>query len=104
MSAQGYSFSDRDASSAAMRCDRRGSSPGCGLKADPYQIKAIDAREERIRVVVPAGSGKTQTILNRIIGRVEKGISPDRFLILTFDNSAAKAIVSKLQDQSDGLR
>ena len=87
-----------------MRCDGRGLIRRLTPKADPYQERAINAREKTIRIVAPAGSGKTQTILNRVIGRVGEGVSPDRFLILTFDNSAVKSIVSKLREQSDGSR
>ncbi len=106
MSAYRSSFIDRnyagtDGLDGAMRCDRRGLIRRSTLKADSYQMKAINAREETIRVVATPGSGKTQTILNRVIGRVGEGISPNRFLILTFDNSAVKAIVSKLREQSD---
>ncbi len=68
-------------------------------RADLYQEKVINAREETIRVLAPAGSGKTQTILNRVLKRVREGVAPGRFLIVTFDNSAVRSIVSKLREQ-----
>jgi len=65
-------------------------------KADVYQVKAINAREKTIRIVAPAGSGKTQTILNRVLKRLGEGISAEHFLILTFDKSAVRSITTKL--------
>ena len=57
--------------------------------ADSYQEKVIVAEESTIRLVAPAGSGKTQTIVNRILQRIKKGVKPSRIIALTFDNAAA---------------
>src|SRR5947208_10826550 len=67
--------------------------------ADPFQEKVIDAPENSIRLVAPAGSGKTQTVINRVLTQVKKGISPQRILVLTFDNSAAASLKSKLKEE-----
>lgn len=71
--------------------------------ADPFQQKVIDARHETIRVVAPAGSGKTQTVINRVLRRVGEGLNPSRMLVLTFDNAAALSLKAKLRDQLDRL-
>lgn len=71
--------------------------------ADPYQEKVLIAPENTIRLVAPAGSGKTQTIVNRVLTRVSKGLHPQRILLLTFDNSAVSAIKSKLAEQLSSL-
>jgi len=73
-------------------------------EADPFQERAVNAREKTIRIVAPAGSGKTQTVLSRVLRRVREGVPPERILILTFDNSAVRAIVSKLREQYRGSR
>ena len=76
-------------------------------QADSFQQKVIDASDTTIRVIAPAGSGKTQTVINRVISRVKKGTSPDRVLIVTFDNSAASALTNflqKVQIRLPGLR
>ncbi len=67
--------------------------------ADEYQKQVILSPAKTIRVVAPAGSGKTQTVLNRIIHKVQQGLSPKRILILTFDNSAANSLKGKFSDQ-----
>ena len=104
MSDHRSSFIDRtytgpDDSRSTREGDGRGTIRRLSPSADVYQKRAINAREKTIRIVAPAGSGKTQTILNRVIDRVGEGVSSDRFLILTFDNSAVKSIVSKLREQ-----
>jgi DNA helicase II / ATP-dependent DNA helicase PcrA len=71
--------------------------------ADSHQEKVIQASEDTIRIVAPAGSGKTQTILNRVLNRIRDGLAPERFLIVTFDNSAVSSLVSKLDHQLSDL-
>src|SRR5262245_26822849 len=73
-------------------------------QADFYQERAINAREKTIRIVAPAGSGKTQTILNRVLNRLDEGVSPEHFLILTFDKSAVRSIASKLRECAEKSR
>ena len=67
--------------------------------ADPHQRRVIEAGEATIRVVAPAGCGKTQTVINRVLTRVRNGINPARILVLTFDNAAATSLRTKLQDR-----
>ena len=66
-------------------------------RADKYQTRVIDVRDRTIRVVAPAGSGKTQTVVNRVIARIREGLRPNRFLVLTFDNAAAEALRNYLR-------
>ena len=66
---------------------------------DPYQEKVLQAAGNTIRVVAPAGSGKTQTMINRVVYRIKEGTRPDRILMLTFDNAAAKSALDKLNEQ-----
>lgn len=51
-----------------------------------------------LRVVAPAGSGKTQTIVERIARRIANGVAPARILLLTFDDSAARTLRGRLID------
>jgi DNA helicase-2/ATP-dependent DNA helicase PcrA len=67
--------------------------------ADEDQLSLIHHEGEIIRLVAPAGSGKTQTIINRVLHLGKKGTKPERILCLTFDNSAAKALRDKIAEQ-----
>ena len=51
-------------------------------------------------MVAPAGSGKTQTIVERVLGRIDEGVRPDRVLVLTFDRAARRSLVERLASRS----
>ncbi|HVL26206.1 MAG TPA: ATP-dependent helicase [Thermomicrobiales bacterium] len=64
---------------------------------DAFQQRVIDAPERSIRVVAPAGSGKTETLARRVEKRIRDGVSPRRILVLTFDRNAAESFRAKLR-------
>jgi DNA helicase-2/ATP-dependent DNA helicase PcrA len=66
-------------------------------EADAEQQRFIDSEAKTIRLLAPAGSGKTQSIANRVIRRASRGESLDRFLILTFDNAASQSLREKFR-------
>lgn len=72
-------------------------------QVDEYQQKVVEATAQTMRVVAPAGSGKTQTMLNRVLLRIQQGLNPERLLLLTFDNAAATSLTSKLREQTELL-
>jgi DNA helicase-2/ATP-dependent DNA helicase PcrA len=71
--------------------------------ADEHQYKVIHADDHTVRLVAPAGSGKTQTVVNRVLNLVKRGTHPDRILVLTFDTSAAKALRDKMSEQTQAM-
>lgn len=73
------------------------------VEADEYQQEVVESRANTIRVVAPAGSGKTQTMLNRVLRRIQQGLNPERLLLLTFDNAAASSLTTKLRDETQTL-
>jgi len=64
---------------------------------DTYQQAVIASTERSIRVLAPAGSGKTETLSRRVGARIAAGVPPRRILILTFDNQAKLAFQRTLQ-------
>lgn len=72
--------------------------------ADEDQLSLINADGQAIRLVAPAGSGKTQTIVNRVLHLAKNGARPDRILCLTFDNSASQALREKISEQLADLK
>jgi DNA helicase-2/ATP-dependent DNA helicase PcrA len=69
---------------------------------DEYQQRVIDATERSIRVVAPAGSGKTETLARRVEERIRQGIPANRILVLTFDRNAADSFRAKLRSGNGG--
>ena len=51
-------------------------------------------------MVAPAGSGKTQTIVERALSRIEEGTPASRILVLTFDRAARASLVERLASSS----
>ena len=55
---------------------------------DQYQRAVIASRDRSIRVLAPAGSGKTETLGRRVGALIESGVPARQILILTFDKQA----------------
>ena len=57
---------------------------------NPLQREAVVSEAKRILVLAGAGSGKTKTLLQKIIYLIEeKGVSPSSILAITFTKNAA---------------
>lgn len=76
--------------------------PGVSHAPDHFQQEAIACRDRGIRIVAPAGSGKTETLARRASARIESGIAPDRILIVTFDNTAKRSLDGYLRASVSG--
>lgn len=60
--------------------------------ADAEQRRFMQMPAPTIRLLAPAGSGKTQSVVNRILYAIGNGQRPDSFLVLTFDNAASLSL------------
>lgn len=69
-----------------------------GRHVDASQELVITSRALGIRVVAPAGSGKTETLVRRAAKRIDDDrVKPDRGLVLSFDKSAEKSFEQKFK-------
>jgi DNA helicase-2/ATP-dependent DNA helicase PcrA len=62
------------------------------------QHAAVAAPPGPALVIAGAGSGKTRTLTYRVAFLLEQGIPPDRILLLTFTNKAAKEMMLRVTD------
>jgi len=62
------------------------------------QLAAVTAPEGPALVIAGAGAGKTRTLTYRVAWLVEQGVPPDRILLLTFTNKAAKEMMRRVED------
>jgi DNA helicase-2/ATP-dependent DNA helicase PcrA len=62
------------------------------------QLAAVTAPPGPSLVIAGAGSGKTRTLTFRVAYLLEQGIPPDRILLLTFTNKAAKEMMRRVAD------
>ena len=62
------------------------------------QFAAVTAPPGPALVIAGAGSGKTRTLTFRVAYLLEQGIAPERILLLTFTNKAAREVMRRVGD------
>ena len=62
------------------------------------QFRVVTAKPGAALVVAGAGTGKTRTITYRVAYLIEQGVSPQRILLATFTNRAAKEMLRRVGD------
>lgn len=66
---------------------------------DNSQLNAIKEITGPIRVLAPAGSGKTKTLINRIVQLINKGANPNQILALAFNKRAAQEMIDRVSQK-----
>src|SRR5215207_479283 len=64
---------------------------------DHDQREAVASVSGPIRVLAPAGSGKTKTLVNRILHLLDQGIAAERILALAFNKKARDEMQDRLE-------
>ncbi|MDE1150247.1 MAG: ATP-dependent helicase [Azospirillaceae bacterium] len=71
------------------------------LNAD--QRRAATHGDGPLLVIAGAGSGKTKTIVHRVVRLIETGVDPRRILLLTFSRRAAAEIARRVERMAERL-
>lgn len=65
-------------------------------KSDPSQVRAAMHRDKPFLLQAGPGTGKTRTLVERVLLLLDEGIDPAALLILTFSNRAAGELLERL--------
>ncbi len=64
---------------------------------NPQQIAVVEAPPRELLVLAGAGTGKTRTLTYRVARLVAAGCPPERILLCTFTNRAAREMVARVE-------
>ena len=64
---------------------------------NPDQMSVVFAEGGPMLIIAGAGSGKTRTLTYRVARLIEKGLAPDRILLATFTNKAAREMLTRVE-------
>ncbi len=75
---------------------RRPESGPDAARLDDAQRAAVEHTRGPARVLAPAGSGKTKTLVSRVVELVDRGADPSGILMLAFNRKAAEQLEERL--------
>ncbi len=64
---------------------------------NPEQLRVVLEEGGPLLVIAGAGSGKTRTLTYRVARLMESGIPPERILLATFTNKAARSMLTRVE-------
>lgn len=69
-------------------------------KANPQQLEAILATNGPVLIIAGPGSGKTFTLVERIVYLItQKGVAPESLLVVTFTDKAARELTTRISNR-----
>jgi len=69
------------------------------VRLDAAQRAAVEHGRGPARILAPAGSGKTKTLVSRVAALVARGVDPGSILLLAFNRKAAEQLEERLAAQ-----
>ena len=67
------------------------------------QLEAATAPDGPLLILAAAGTGKTRTLIYRVVHLLERGVNPQSILLLTFTNRAAKEMLERAEKLTVGM-
>lgn len=66
---------------------------------NPAQRQAVDTTEGPLLIIAGPGSGKTKTLVDRIVRLVQSGVLAENILVATFTEKAARELITRVSNQ-----
>jgi len=74
--------------------------PNLQSKANPRQLEAILSTEGPLLIIAGPGSGKTFTLVERIVYLItHKGVAPESLFVVTFTDKAARELTTRISNR-----
>ncbi len=70
---------------------------------NPEQFEAATAPDGPLLILAAAGTGKTRTLVYRVVHLIERGFGADEILLLTFTNRAAREMLERADAATRGM-
>ena len=64
---------------------------------NPAQHAAATHGDGPLLIIAGAGTGKTRTLVHRVAHLIERGVKPERILLLTFTRRAAQEMLGRVE-------
>src|ERR1700721_1736887 len=64
---------------------------------NPAQLAASTHGDGPLLIIAGAGTGKTRTLVHRVAHLIQRGIRPERILLLTFTRRAAQEMLGRVE-------
>lgn len=68
---------------------------------NPQQLKVVKDEGGFLLVLAGAGSGKTRTLTYRVAYLLERRVAPEKILLATFTNKAARSMLNRVENLAD---
>ncbi len=65
---------------------------------NPEQQKIVDTIDGPVLVIAGPGSGKTRTLVERIVHLIQLGVAPEHIMVSTFTEKAAKELITRISN------
>ncbi|KAA8902866.1 hypothetical protein TRICI_005790 [Trichomonascus ciferrii] len=70
-------------------------------RLNPEQLAAVELPETRnVQILAGPGTGKTLTLVYRVIRMLKEGVEPEKLLVLTLTNRAIRSFKNKLEEHT----
>ena len=69
------------------------------ISLNPSQQKVVDTKEGPLLVIAGPGSGKTATLVERIVSLIKDNVPAEQIMVSTFTEKAAKELITRVSNR-----